>query len=52
MLRILPKANHAYLEADIGGNAEMPALRRFVPEYRTAILNWLTPRLQASPSSR
>jgi uncharacterized protein len=51
MLRILPKANHAYLEADTGSNAEMPALRRFVPEYRPAILSWLTPRLKASPSS-
>lgn len=48
-LRILPKANHGYLEAQTGSNAEIPSLRRFVPEYRTTILHWLTPRLKASP---
>src|SRR5436309_2677560 len=32
-LRILPKANHLQLEAKVGSNAEMPSLRRFVPEY-------------------
>jgi len=52
VLRTLPKANHAYLEAELGSNAEMPGLGRFVPEYRTTILNWLTPRLKASPSPR
>jgi dienelactone hydrolase len=48
-LRILAKANHGYLEARTGSNAELPSLDRFVPEYRATILNWLTPRLKASP---
>jgi pimeloyl-ACP methyl ester carboxylesterase len=51
-LRILPKANHAYLEADIGSNAEMPGLVRFVPEYRTTILRWLENRLTLPVPSR
>jgi dienelactone hydrolase len=50
-LRVVPKANHAFLEAEIGSNAEMPTLGRFVLEYRSIILTWLTPRLKA-PSSR
>jgi hypothetical protein len=36
-LRILPKANHAQLEAKIRSNKEMPSLQRFVPAYFTTI---------------
>ena len=51
-LRILTKANHGYLGAQTGSNAEMPSLTRFVPEYRATILRWLEPRLKTSASSR
>ncbi len=44
-VRILPKANHGFLEASAGTNAEMPSLRRFVPEYRQTVLEWLRERL-------
>jgi uncharacterized protein len=40
-LRILPKANHALLEAKAGNNAEMKSLQRFVPAYSTIVLDWL-----------
>ena len=45
-LRIIPKANHIHLEAEIGNNREMPTLRRFAPAYFTTIRNWLAPRLR------
>jgi pimeloyl-ACP methyl ester carboxylesterase len=51
-LRILPKANHGFLEARAGSNAEAPSLRRFVPEYRTTILTWLAPRLRPAAAPR
>jgi pimeloyl-ACP methyl ester carboxylesterase len=51
-LRILPKANHAQLEAKIGSNAETASLRRFVPEYRTTIEDWLARRTTLSSSLR
>ena len=41
-LRILPKANHALLEAKAGNNAEMKSLQRFVPAYSTIVLDWLS----------
>ena len=41
-LRILPKANHALLEAKVGNNAEMKSLRRFVPAYSEVVLDWLS----------
>jgi pimeloyl-ACP methyl ester carboxylesterase len=52
ILRILPKANHAMLEARIGNNAEMKSLQRFVPAYSQAVLEWLAKRLPgfAKPS--
>jgi pimeloyl-ACP methyl ester carboxylesterase len=43
-LRILPKANHAQLEAKAGSNAEMASLQRFVPDYFTTIQDWLAQR--------
>ena len=44
-LRILPKANHAMLEATAGNNAEMKSLRRFVPTYSEVVLDWLSKRI-------
>ena len=41
-LRILPKANHALLEAKVGNNAEMKSLQRFVPAYFEIVLAWLS----------
>lgn len=48
-LRILPKANHALLEAKIGNNAEMKSLQRFVPVYSEIVLEWLSKRLVGFP---
>jgi dienelactone hydrolase len=44
-LRILPKANHALLEAHVGNNAEMKSLQRFVPLYFETVLAWLSKRV-------
>jgi dienelactone hydrolase len=44
-LRILPKANHALLEARVGNNAEMKSLQRFVPAYFEVALAWLSKRI-------
>jgi hypothetical protein len=45
-LRILPKANHAQLEAKVGSNAEMASLRGFLPAYFTTIQDWLAKRIR------
>lgn len=45
-LRILPRANHALLEAKVGNGAEMKSLRRFVPEYFQIVREWLSTRLR------
>jgi pimeloyl-ACP methyl ester carboxylesterase len=45
-LRIVPKANHLQLEANIGSNAEMPSLRRFAPAYANTIIEWLATRVR------
>ena len=44
-LRILPKANHALLEAKVGNNAETKSLQRFVPAYFETVLAWLSNRI-------
>jgi dienelactone hydrolase len=44
-LRILPRANHALLEARLGNNAEMKSLQRFVPAYSEVVLEWLRKHL-------
>lgn len=46
-LRILPRANHAMLEAKAGTNAEMKSLQRFVPAYYDAVAGWLSTRVTA-----
>ena len=40
-LVVIPKANHAMLEATVGSNAEVKSLRRFAPSYFTTIKGWL-----------
>jgi hypothetical protein len=45
-LRILPRANHLMLEAKSGSNAEMPALRGFVPEYAATVRDWFATRVR------
>ena len=41
-LQIVPKANHALLEASLGNNSEMRSLQRFVPSYSEIVLAWLS----------
>lgn len=51
-LRILSKADHEMFAAKVGNNKEMPFLQGFVPEYMTAVLDWLAKRIrgfQVSP---
>lgn len=43
---ILPRANHTMLEAQVGNNAEIPSLRRFVPAYFTTVDEWLANRIR------
>jgi uncharacterized protein len=42
---ILAKANHGMFEAQVGSNAEIPSLQRFVPAYFTTVQDWLAKRL-------
>ncbi len=51
-LRILPKANHALLEAKVGNNAEMKSLQRFVPSYAPMLIEWLARHATVSTPSR
>lgn len=38
---VLPKANHAFLEAKTGSPFEIPSLKNFVPDYFTILIQWL-----------
>jgi hypothetical protein len=40
-LVVIPKPNHAMLEAKVGSNAEVKSLERFAPSYFTKIEDWL-----------
>jgi dienelactone hydrolase len=51
-LQILPRANHALLEAKIGNNAEMRSLQRFVPLYFETVLAWLSKRVEMRAVAR
>lgn len=51
-LRILPKANHALLEAKVGNNAEMKSLQRFSPEYFPLVRDWLATRVRGFSTSK
>lgn len=39
--KIFPKGNHGLLEAEKGGNGEIPKLKRFVPELFDTMTVWL-----------
>jgi uncharacterized protein len=41
-IRILKNARHGLLEVKTGSDAEVPNVRRAVPEYRTALVEWLS----------
>jgi len=43
-LVVVPKGNHLLLEAQVGNNAEMVTLQRFVPAYFTTVRAWLAKR--------
>ena len=45
-LLVIPRANHAMLEAKVGSNAEVKSLQRFVPSYFTTIEDWLAKRIR------
>jgi pimeloyl-ACP methyl ester carboxylesterase len=51
-LKVLPKANHYQWESKVGSNAEMASLKRFVPEYKTTIQDWLGKRIHGFGGSR
>ncbi len=51
-LRILPTANHAFLEAKVGNNAEMKSLQRFVPAYPAIVLDWLSKRVNGLDATK
>jgi pimeloyl-ACP methyl ester carboxylesterase len=51
-LQILPRANHALLEAKFGNNAEMKSLQRFVPVYFETVIGWLSKRVDMRAVSR
>jgi pimeloyl-ACP methyl ester carboxylesterase len=51
-LHILPKANHALLEATTGNNAEVKSLQRFVPAYYEIVLEWLSGRVVGGRESK
>jgi pimeloyl-ACP methyl ester carboxylesterase len=40
-LVVIPRANHAMLEAKVGSNAEVKSLQRFAPSYFTTLEDWL-----------
>jgi pimeloyl-ACP methyl ester carboxylesterase len=46
MLVVIPRANHAMLEAKVGSNAEVKSLQRFAPSYFTTIEGWLAKHVQ------
>lgn len=45
-LLILPKGNHVLMEAKVGSTEEFPSLHRFLPEYFSTLLNWLSHRIR------
>ena len=49
---MLPKANHAMLEAKVGSNAETRSLQRFVPAYFTTVNDWLARHLRGFAKQR
>jgi pimeloyl-ACP methyl ester carboxylesterase len=51
-LVVIPKANHAMLEAKVGSNAEMKSLQRFAPAYFTTVEGWLAKHVQGFVKER
>jgi dienelactone hydrolase len=51
-LRTLPKPNHALLEANVGNNAEMRTLQRFVPAYSEIVLAWLSKHISGLAAAK
>ena len=51
-LRILPRANHALLEAQVGNNAEMKSLQRFVPAYFETVLAWISTHIDGLAAAK
>jgi pimeloyl-ACP methyl ester carboxylesterase len=45
-LRVVPKANHAQLEARTGSNVEMKTLQHFAPAYITTVQEWAAAHLR------
>lgn len=45
-IRVLPRANHALLEARTGTDAEMASPQRFTPVYFTTVEGWLRARVR------
>ena len=45
-LVVVPTADHIMLEAKTGSMYEIPALDRFVPDYRKIVLDWLSSRFR------
>jgi pimeloyl-ACP methyl ester carboxylesterase len=45
-LLVLPKGNHVLMEAKVGSTEEFPLLQRFVPEYFTTVLDWMSHRIR------
>ena len=44
-IKVFPKANHNIMQAEIGGDNELPRLNRFVPEYLDTMTDWLRSRV-------
>ena len=46
-IKIFPKAHHIILEAETGGDEELPRLKRYVPGYFDLMTDWLRKRVSA-----
>ncbi len=51
-LVVIPKANHAMLEAKVGSNAEMKSLQRLAPAYFRTVEDWLAKHVQGFVKKR
>lgn len=45
-LLILPKGNHVLMEARNGSTEEFPSLQKFLPDYFTTLLTWMSQRIK------
>jgi pimeloyl-ACP methyl ester carboxylesterase len=51
-LVVIPRANHAMLEARVGSNAEVKSLQRFAPSYVPTIQDWLAKHVRDPGTAR